>query len=55
MLLALISGLIGALIGASIARKRKGKTVDIIQYAGIYFIAFALLGLLLNTILLRML
>lgn len=55
MLLGLLIGLIGAVIGAYLARKRKGKPVDIAQYAVIYFIAFGILGVLLNTILLRML
>jgi MFS-type transporter involved in bile tolerance (Atg22 family) len=47
-------GLIGALIGGTLAKKRKGKTIDIIQYAGIYFLIFVILGLFLNTILLRL-
>lgn len=55
MRLAILIGLIGAVLGAYLARKRKGKPIDIIQYAGIYFIVFAILGLFLNTILLRML
>lgn len=55
MLLAILTGLVGAVIGAFIAKKRKGRALDVAQYAGTYFIAFAILGLLLNTFLLRML
>jgi uncharacterized membrane protein YeaQ/YmgE (transglycosylase-associated protein family) len=54
MVIAILVGLIGALIGGTLAKKRKGKTIDIIQYAGIYFLIFAILGLFLNTLLLRL-
>lgn len=37
--------LIGALIGAGIARKRGGHPADMAQYAAGYAIAFALVGL----------
>jgi len=50
----IFDGLIGALMGGTLAKKRKGKTIDIIQYAGIYFLIFVILGLFLNTILLRL-
>jgi hypothetical protein len=55
MYLAILIGLLGAVIGGLVARKRKGRGLDIAQYAGVYLIAFAILGLLLNVILLRML
>ncbi|SHJ90769.1 hypothetical protein SAMN05444000_11545 [Shimia gijangensis] len=37
--------LLGLIIGAMIAKKRKGGRLDILQYAIVYAIAFALLGL----------
>lgn len=49
-----IAALIGALIGAVIARRRKGSKLDIAQYAAGYGIAFGLLGLVLNIIVLRL-
>lgn len=55
MLLGLLIGLAGAVLGAYLARKRKGKILDILQYAGVYFMAFGVLGVLLNTVLLRIL
>lgn len=53
-MLPVIIGLIGAIIGAVIAKRRQGKPLDIAQYAGAYFIAFAIVGLVLNILLLRM-
>lgn len=38
--------LIGAVVGAVTARKRGGATLDMIQYAAGFAIAFALVGLL---------
>lgn len=41
-----IAGLIlGAVIGALNAKRRKGTTVDILQYAFIYAMIFGMLGL----------
>jgi hypothetical protein len=37
---------LGALLGAYRARKRKGKLADILHYATIHAIAFALVGLM---------
>ncbi|MCR8726411.1 apolipoprotein acyltransferase [Frigidibacter sp. ROC022] len=39
---------IGALIGGSKARRRGGNRLDIAQYAAVYAIAFALLGMILT-------
>ncbi|MBL4927826.1 hypothetical protein [Fuscibacter oryzae] len=36
---------IGAVIGGLTAKRRGGKRLDILQYAAIYAIAFALLGM----------
>ena len=50
-----IAGLIGgAALGALIARRRKGNTLDMAQYAAGYAIIFALLGLFLTIIIERM-
>lgn len=40
-----IGGILGALLGALIAHRRKGVAADILQYAFVYFLIFALLGL----------
>ena len=47
----IILGIIGALIGGVTAKRRKGAPADIAQYAVVYFIAFALVGLLLTVLL----
>ena len=46
----LLSGLFGAILGAAIARKRRGKGLDMAQYAACYGILFALIGLILTII-----
>ena len=46
----LLSGLFGAILGAAIARKRRGKGLDMAQYAAGYGILFALIGLILTII-----
>ena len=52
-MLAVIAGVIGAIIGGLIAKRRKGRALDIAQYAGAYFLAFAILGMLLQVLILR--
>lgn len=37
--------LLGAVLGAGLARKRGGKTLDMLQYGAGFAIAFTLLGL----------
>ncbi len=50
-----LSGLfLGALIGAFVAWKRKGRMVDILQYSAAYGILFALIGLICALIAFRM-
>ena len=49
----LIAAFIGALIGARIARKRKGSVLDVAFYATGYSIAFALVILVITLIIHR--
>ncbi len=39
------SGILGAVLGISNARKRKGNRLDMAQYGAAYAIAFMILGL----------
>jgi uncharacterized membrane protein YeaQ/YmgE (transglycosylase-associated protein family) len=48
-----IIGLVGAVIGGLIAYRRKGKLLDIAQYAGAYFLAFAIIGLIIGVVIVR--
>lgn len=45
--------ILGILFGAFSAKKRGGKTLDILQYATVYAIAFTLLGLFASIIIER--
>ena len=38
----LIGAIIGAFIGALVAKRRKGNTADMLQYAAVYALVFAL-------------
>lgn len=52
----IIAGLFGgAVYGVMNARKRGGKTLDLIQHGAVSGIAFGLLGLLITSILARLL
>lgn len=44
-MIAILSGLIGVVVGALTARRRKGTPADIAQYAAGYGIAFAVAGM----------
>ncbi len=46
--------LLGAIVGGLTARKRKGKRLDILQYAVAYGLAFAIIGLFLTVFIDRM-
>lgn len=46
----LITGLIGILYGAYNAKRRNGKTADILHYAAGYGIAFAIAGFIITLI-----
>ena len=47
----LLLGIIGALFGARTAKKRNGTRADVAQYAAVYGIFFALIGLIFTIIL----
>ena len=49
-----LSGLVlGACLGAFVAWRRKGKLADILQYAAVYAILLALVGLVLALVIFR--
>ncbi len=48
------SMLLGAIVGAGLARKRGGKTLDLLQYGAGFMIAFGLLGLFVTILIDRM-
>ncbi|MGD9862872.1 MAG: apolipoprotein acyltransferase [Pseudodonghicola sp.] len=45
-MIVLSAALLGALLGGFTAKKRGGKLADIAQYATVYAIAFAIVGML---------
>jgi len=47
----LIAALIGAIVGTLKAKRRNGKTADILHYAATHAIAFAIAGFILALIL----
>ncbi|QIE42104.1 apolipoprotein acyltransferase [Meridianimarinicoccus aquatilis] len=44
-MIVIVVGLIGAVYGGLLAKRRKGKPADIAQYAAGYGLAFAIVGL----------
>lgn len=46
---------LGAVYGALLARRRKGKPLDVAFYAAAFCIVFTIAGLLINVVLLRIL
>lgn len=54
MLVVLGMAILGAVLGALTARKRNGNAADMVQYAAGYGIAFALVGLLVSMVLIRL-
>ncbi|WP_300066740.1 hypothetical protein [uncultured Ruegeria sp.] len=54
MLVVLGMALIGAILGALTARKRNGNAADMAQYAAGFGIAFALAGLIVSMVLVRL-
>lgn len=52
-MIVLLGALLGALTGGTIAKRRGGKKPDILQYAVIYAMIFAILGLFITLIIHR--
>ncbi|MBO9397393.1 hypothetical protein J7399_14550 [Shimia sp. R9_1] len=50
----IIGALLGAILGGTIAKRRGGKRLDILQYVGVYAMIFAMLGLFVTLIIHRM-
>jgi len=50
----LFGGLIGAILGGLTAKRRKGKGLDILQYAVVYALIFALVGMFVTLVIHRM-
>ncbi|MEX0309796.1 MAG: apolipoprotein acyltransferase [Tateyamaria sp.] len=44
-MIVIVAALFGALIGGLTARRRKGNTLDILQYAAGYALAFIIVGM----------
>ena len=53
-MIAIVMALLGAAWGGYQAKRRNGNTLDILQYAGSYGIGFAILGVFISIILVRM-
>lgn len=49
----IIGAILGAVTGALIAKRRKGNTADILQYAVVYCLVFTLVALFITIILSR--
>lgn len=47
-MIVIIGAILGALTGALVAKRRKGNTADILQYAAVYCLIFTLAGLFLT-------
>ncbi len=54
MIVVLGMAILGAILGALTARKRNGSGADMAQYAAGYGIAFALAGLVISLVLVRL-
>ena len=52
-MLVVLGGLLGAIVGSTIARRRKGNRADILQYGVVYAMAFAVIGLFITLIIHR--
>lgn len=50
----LLGAVLGALTGAMLARRRRGKVADVLQYGFVYALIFALLGLFVTLMIHRM-
>ncbi|WP_371224464.1 hypothetical protein [Roseovarius sp. 2305UL8-3] len=53
-MIVLFGAILGAFTGGLLARRRKGRTADILQYAFVYALMFALAGLFITLIIHRL-
>jgi hypothetical protein len=53
-MVAIISFVLGAVIGGLLARKRGGDLKDLLQYGAVYGIVFALLALVISIVVFRL-
>lgn len=53
-MIVVVAALLGALYGAWVARRRKGRPLDQAQYAAVYGLIFALAAVFFSVILVRM-
>lgn len=53
-MIVLFGAILGAITGSLLARHRKGRTADILQYAFVYALMFALVGLFITLFIHRM-
>ena len=53
-MIVLVLALLGAIVGGTLAKKRKGGRLDILQYAVIYAMIFAVIGLFVTIIVHRL-
>ena len=44
-MIVIIAAFVGAITGAMVARRRKGRTADMLQYGFVYALVFALVAL----------
>ncbi|MDG1472369.1 apolipoprotein acyltransferase [Pseudosulfitobacter sp. SM2401] len=53
-MIVIIAALLGAIVGAFTAKRRKGNTLDILQYAAGYAMAFVVVGMIATVVLHRL-
>jgi uncharacterized membrane protein YgdD (TMEM256/DUF423 family) len=53
-MIVVLGALVGAITGALVARRRKGRLADILQYGFVYAMMFALAGLFVTLIIHRL-
>lgn len=49
----IVGAVLGAILGASVARKRQGNRMDMLQYGVVYAMGFAVVGLFVTIIIHR--
>ncbi|MEL7013405.1 MAG: hypothetical protein AAFO72_09000 [Pseudomonadota bacterium] len=52
-MIVVLGAVLGAIIGSTVAHRRKGNRADILQYGVVYAMAFAVLGLFITLIIHR--